>query len=1146
MTPFRSQVLKLMVCIAGLFLSFACSYALDDTLDQRNNSILQAEQFGLKGLLLAQKTSAHYDSAFFYLEKAKSIFEKEKLWKQYVNSCNLIGMTYYHLSQYDKAATYYEKALDEGNPEIEKLQEAARMIKLALATCYQKKGTIDPMQHDQEWLYHATFAAYPGVYDQVKIHDHLDAMASRYNTTYFDSLKRFFHAYENQNYDTASFYFHINNYISFPDLDFLSRPHIHIVQTLGQHYFQQGNYNQAIITYRKFLLQLFDYIARFRMEISWSYSDLGKCYMQKGDYENALNYLHKALDIRLILTTKIDDSQNVWWSFNNIGACHEKLGNYQKALSYHQRALKIRDKFAKEFGKAFAKVRNIEFDSYIGSSYNRMGYCYFKLQSYDSAKVYFHKALKNWEEVVNMYQSKDYTDKVYFAPFIYRQDKADCLNNLGELYTIISDKKQAFTYLKKALNWRLSFSNKKNAEVAKNYHSLAQYFMKQNNWEAAFDQLQSAMMAVIENFEGKDIYTNPSLELLQPENNQVRSRLTLLETLRLKAQCFQKLGTEKNGHKNLQRALETYQLAAHLVDIIRVSYPTESAKLTLTQNTVSLYEGAINTAFQLYQLTQQATYLEDAFFFMEKNKAAILLEALQDSEAKQFANIPKEVLQKEKTSKIRRTQLQQLKFEGNMEHIPSLRNEWVELNQEYEDLLQDLEQHYPEYYQLKYNTEVASLKDIQNYLTDSKDVMLEYFVGDTTLYIFRITKEEVQLHRRPKPDNLEEVITSFRSHLTYDGFEAFLEASDSLKPLIFKTFVQNGHQLYQWLIKDFLPQKKPSRTGRVIVIPDGMIGYLPLEVMPQTATVNSDSDYDYSALEYLIKDYTIAYAYSATFLIEATSQSDTSITSPTALKPFAGFAPVYNFETLAQLDTSDSKSLAMMVRNGYLSPLPRAQEEVNTISNLLHGDAFTGKKASEHNFKTHSSEYSILHLAMHAVTDDANPLNSRLVFNQVDNGSEDNYLKVSELYNMELNANLVVLSACETGYGQLVRGEGIMSLSRAFAYAGCSAILMSLWSCDDASTSEVMQRFYQELKAGRKKDEALRTAKLHFLENSDHGYFDSHPFYWAAFVPMGDMEPVDIKEKRSHTIIWIIVSLILLSVIGMLIRRRKKLLAFSC
>ena len=1058
-----------------------------------------------------------------------------------MRSCNLIGRTYYHLSQNDKGATYYEKALDNGNTEIEKLQETARMIKLALAICYQKKGTLEPIQYDQEWLYHAIYIN-PGGYDQEKVYRYLDTVAFSYNTSNqkndFNNFKKLFYAYENQNYDTVGFY--LNKYDYFFDWDLLSRLYIDIVRSVGKHYFQQGNYDQAISIYRKSLLQISNYIDRFKLETSWSYSDLGKCYMKKGDYENALNYLHKALDIRSVLTIN-KALHNIWWSLNNIGVCHEKLGKYQNALSYHQRALKIRDEFAKEF----AKVRNIDFDSYIGSSYNRMGYCYLQLQSYDSAEVYFHKALKSWEEVVSMYQSKDYTDKVYFDPFIYRQDKGDCLNNLGELYTILGNKKQAFTYLKKALNWRLSFSNKKNAEVAKNYHSLAQYFMQQGGWKAALGQLQSAMMAVIENFEEKDIYTNPSLELLQPENNQVRSRLTLLETLRLKAQCFQKLGPKEKGHKNLQLALETYRLAAHLVDIIRVSYPTESAKLTLTESTASLYEGAIHTAFQLYQLTRHEKYLEDAFFFMEKNKAAILLEALQESEAKQFANIPDEILQKEKELKTQRAQLQQLELEGNMEHLPSLRNEWVELNQEYEELLQDIEQHYPEYYQLKYNTKVAALKDIQEYLTHSNDVMLEYFVGDTTLYIFRITKEEVQLHRRSKPENLEEVITSFRSHLTYDGFEAFLEASDSLKPLIFKTFVQNGHQLYQWLIKDFLPQKKPSRTGRVIVIPDGMIGYLPLEVMPQTATVNSDSDYDYSALEYLIKDYIVTYAYSATFLIETTSQSDTSITSPTALKTFAGFAPVYNFESLAQLDTSKSKPLAMMVRNGYLSPLPRAQEEVNTISNLLHGDAFTGKKASEHNFKTHSSEYSILHLAMHAVTDDANPLNSRLVFNQVDNGSEDNYLKVSELYNMELNANLVVLSACETGYGQLVRGEGIMSLSRAFAYAGCSAILMSLWSCDDASTSEVMQRFYQELKAGRKKDEALRTAKLYFLENSDHGYFDSHPFYWAAFVPMGDMEPVEIKEKHSHTMTWIIVSLILLSVIGMLVRRRKKLLAIS-
>lgn len=135
-------------------------------------------------------------------------------------------------------------------------------------------------------------------------------------------------------------------------------------------------------------------------------------------------------------------------------------------------------------------------------------------------------------------------------------------------------------------------------------------------------------------------------------------------------------------------------------------------------------------------------------------------------------------------------------------------------------------------------------------------------------------------------------------------------------------------------------------------------------------------------------------------------------------------------------------------------------------------------------FKLSSRDYRVLHLAMHAIVDDTNPMHSKLVFTQKQDSVEDNFLHAYEIYNMNIPAQMTVLSACETGYGKLAKGEGIMSLGRAFAYAGCPSVVMSHWAVNDASTAKLMEYFYKYLSYGEAKDRALQLAKLEFFRKS--------------------------------------------------------------
>ncbi len=209
-------------------------------------------------------------------------------------------------------------------------------------------------------------------------------------------------------------------------------------------------------------------------------------------------------------------------------------------------------------------------------------------------------------------------------------------------------------------------------------------------------------------------------------------------------------------------------------------------------------------------------------------------------------------------------------------------------------------------------------------------------------------------------------------------------------------------------------------------------------------------------------------------------------------------------QSIATEDTLELDSL-----RGSLIQLAWAEKEVTSISKMLNGEIYCYRQATEEVFKNKAPKAGILHIATHAVVNDANPLFSKLIFAPDPASGEDGYVNTYELYNMKLRARLVVLSACNTGYGKLVRGEGMMSLARGFMYAGCPSIIMSLWPVDDQSTSILMRNFYGYIKEGQKKDEALRNAKLKFLKSSDE--VKSNPFYWSGMIFVGDTNPIPLK-----------------------------------
>jgi CHAT domain-containing protein len=220
---------------------------------------------------------------------------------------------------------------------------------------------------------------------------------------------------------------------------------------------------------------------------------------------------------------------------------------------------------------------------------------------------------------------------------------------------------------------------------------------------------------------------------------------------------------------------------------------------------------------------------------------------------------------------------------------------------------------------------------------------------------------------------------------------------------------------------------------------------------------------------------------------------------------------------------------------GMLQNLPYALEEAVFVNKLTSGNLFKNELATESAFRAEAGKFDVIHLAMHTVLNEKDPMKSGMIFTKVDDSDEEIYLTTYDIYGIPLKAKMVVLSSCYTGAGVLSAGEGVLSLARGFIFAGGKSVIMSLWEVNDKSGTDIIKSFYINLKAGRSKSSSLRKARMEFLKNAD--MLRSHPYFWSTLVIYGDDSP--LYYKLSYKIIVAFIPFILiLAFIYYFIKRR--------
>lgn len=977
--------------------------------------------------------SARYDSALTYLTRARTAYETLKDWPQ-------IAVCYDEIAEIWRVQGEYEQALAVTDSGI-----ALTLLRLGretveMANLLFTKGIIFSSMGDYE--------------QALELH----------TRTLELRIKLFGHQYR----DVSDSY---NN--------------LGIVCYYLGRYQQSLNYHQRALEIRNKIFGPDHSVA------ASSYTNIGVVYRAKGEYDEALQYYEKALKIQIKALG--DDHPRVATIYHNIGVVFDLRGDYETALEYYTKALRIREA---AFGNDHPDVAN---------TYNDIGNLFNNKKDYDRSLQYHRKALEirlkkfteanpfvamSYSNIANNYRDKKELDTAltyYTKVMIVNQsmyghehpEVAKVYSYLGDIAVEKSQLDSAEANYRKALEMFQQLYGEKHPYISGMYLRYSTLYERRSDWPQALAMADSAADAVVK-------HTGESSEKILSDNDLL---VALVQRAHVYEAMYRSLQPDTSY---LIAALNEYRKTSDLMQRMRSGYRAEGSKLFLSERAQSIYEQAIRTAMQLLRATGDERYKETVFSFIEKNKSGILLEALADAQAKQFAGLPDSVLGAEAQLRdeliyvetVWMKEIAQRKADSSK--IVLFEKRLFDLHTQYDTFISGLEKQFPDYYELKFQQETVTAASIRK-LLNKESAVVDYFAGDSTLVIAMIDSKKLSVYEMPKPAGLDESVKMMRQGLSELDFSGYLLSASNL---------------YQWLIQPVLP----AISGKMFlyVIPDGALNYLPFE-----ALLSSDSDKrnpDFSKLPYLIRQFTISYYYSSSIMLKEFTQSAARDYK------FAGLAPVFNDSMQTKIREAMEGGLDNLA-TGYrsasdanLAGLPFSKTEIQSIASLFQkkrqaNRVFLYGAANESLFKSGALQpYRYLHIASHGLINEQQSDISGIVLAPEDSASrEDGILRTREIYSLKLNADLVTLSACKSAFGKIAKGEGLIGLTRAFTYAGAHNILASLWRVDDQATADFMVKFYGYMLEGRSYADALRRAKLDFIAVPQYAY----PGDWSAFVLIG-------------------------------------------
>lgn len=911
-----------------------------------------------------------------------------------------------------------------------------------------------------------------------------------------------------------------------------------ILSELGNISRYQGKHEQTIRYYEQAIEEIKKFKEPDHYSITNTYDNIALTYLTYGNFQKALELLQYSFSLKPPIE-ELRKYRGLDINFINFSHCYKQLGDYEKSMEYAQRAY--------QEGRTFYKGPY----PYEALMLSQIGLIYEKMGQLDLSEDYYQKS----------------TGLLTQKTPLSRLDVEVLSQNYDGLSYIASERKDfqlGRSYLLNVLEL-----DKKGYDVlllneAKIYYNIATMDQRAKNFDLAFAYMDTAMQkytqligasinqtGVVPRTYGLHFYAAEDydkaipyfeeadqqlgLDSIHISPNQILTALTgggekvyLFDAFLSQTIAYYSLFKSNNNKKLLFKAYNKLQQVDQMLEFFYKGLSREESKLLWQERKTQITEIGISIDLALLRLTQGAQYIESIFQRIETNKARVLREAVNEQYALKLADVPKSIVDSLNNMQTLIGYYDQMAFESSQkeeqEQTEQYQSRSLELKLLQDQLLEYVNTKYPAYYQLKYDKALPSITDIQTQQLSSNAALLEYFRGDSTLTILLIHPDTAMVVQQSIDEafgnQIQEFLTLLKLPSTSRNDQELAQAE--------KKYLNQAYQLYQILIEPVAAEL--TNRKELIIIPDGELGYLPFDIL-LSQPIKSDGVINFKTLPYLIQQYIIQHEYAAKLLNKKSGVSNQKLLA---------FAPSFesSVHPVAMRTVEDSLNAikTSLYRSQDLAPLEFNQPEVEQIQQEIGGKMILGKQATESLFKAEAPQHGILHLATHAFVSDVSPNYSHLVFAPEQDDQNDQLLYAHELYNMQLQADLAVLSACETGVGELERGEGIMSLSRAFKYAGCPNIVTSLWQAEDKSTQQIMVDFYKHLKDGKGKAEALQQAKLSFLNGSDLS--QSHPFYWGTFILIGNNQAITFTNTN-----WVLIfAITLVGIIGMIlfIRRNKR------
>ena len=856
----------------------------------------------------------------------------------------------------------------------------------------------------------------------------------------------------------------------------------------ANHYFEKQQYDSAVLLYKEFLSGSGLSLNRKdpengnrqdkNMEAQIS-MQIGIVYTLKGEYTSAESWYHKALNL----------ADN--WSrlkaevYQNLGSLYFFKEHYEYAILYYQKSWII---YSKEPTRNSGRI--VDLLTSLGTAYSGNG-------EYQKSLSCFHKA----DSVLKISKKNDPLRlaglNINIGEILVKLDApAKALNHyrtarelaagssisstnilissnegMAECYTRLRQMDSAMAYLTKCLELIKSTGTNMKHESYRIYLFMGDIQARQKEWERSMKYYNQAMATLLPD----------SVDFSIEEATISRHEPDLLDLYKI---------YEHMGKSRLQSAIHAgfdtvslscsfsdFLMALKICDHISKDFGQGASLMTFHESTKSILAGAIESGFLLNEKKGTPVF-DDLFSLVDASKNRMLMEDMEENRSMKLSGAPDSIIEKIRGLKdeivfYSRKYVKEDPSPGTsqLSGLNELQNKVIDLKLQLDSLRRKADKYDPGYpLRTQQERKVHPSRIMKSLRND--EAMLEYLYSDSVIYLFLIRHDGSSMKKVVLPP-------SFNNSLR--------ECLHQLKVAGIRNFSSLSHTLYNYLIAPV--RSRLNGIRRLIIIPDEELSLFPFETLIREDSIEA-SGTNSSSLHYLLRDFEINYHFSTEAWFKDTAKTGLLKSS----YRFTGFAPVFR-------NTPDKPV--------SLNPLPFALKEVTGIAGLFgqvsgHQRAFIDTSATERNFRLHAPGNTHIHIATHSLISEGNPMNSALVFSKSNHpggqqDKDDGLLHLDEISNLQLDASLVVLSACATGEGKVTRTEGVLALTRGFYLAGASNVVYSLWSIPDHLTGDFMLSFYRSYFSLKSYSAALREVKLNMISRPE----TSLPYMWAGFVLLG-------------------------------------------